>query len=256
MSAPVPDSAEKDFSKLLAEARAGSREALGEVLQACRLYLLRVAGEQIQENLKIKGSPSDLVQDTFLDAQKGFPRFEGGSEKEFLAWIARILRNNLKNFRRDYHDVEKRQIDHEIRLDDSALAGQIKKRLTSPSRTPSSIAIRDEEARSARRAAQQLPEHYRLVLRLRNLEHRSFEEIAPLVNSSAEGASSFAGACAVPRTVDAASAAPITTAANPHRAPYDIGRRSSVTRNMAILLNKLFRSDRNGRAAPATQDRS
>ena len=188
MACPESDSPEKDFSRLLAEARAGSREALGKVLQTCRRYLLRVADEQIRENLKIKGSPSDLVQDTFLDAQKGFPRFQGGSEREFLAWIARILRNNLKNFRRDFSQVEKRQIDNEVRLDDSVQAGHLKKRLASPSRTPSSIAVHDEEARSVRRATQQLPEHYRLVLRLRNLERRSFEEIAPLVNSTPEGA--------------------------------------------------------------------
>jgi len=186
VSRTVPES--QDFAQMLAAARAGSREALGEVLQACRRYLLRVAEEKIKDELKIKGSPSDLVQDTFVDAQKGFGRFQGNSEREFLAWLARILRNNLRNFSRDYHEVEKRQMEGEVRLDDSAAQGNLKKRLVSPARTPSSVAIREEEAHSFRRAVQRLPEHYRLVIRLRDLERRSFEEIGPLVNTSAEGA--------------------------------------------------------------------
>ncbi|HEV3080787.1 MAG TPA: sigma-70 family RNA polymerase sigma factor [Gemmataceae bacterium] len=186
MSRTVPES--QDFAKMLAAARAGSREALGELLQACRRYLLRVAEEKIEDALKIKGSPSDLVQDTFLDAQKGFGRFQGYSERELLAWLVRILRNNLRNFSRDYQDVEKRQVEGEVRLDDSAAQGNLKKRLVSPARTPSSMAIREEEAHRFRRAVQRLPEQYRLVIRLRDLERRSFEEIGPLVNTSAEGA--------------------------------------------------------------------
>src|SRR5437660_656288 len=87
MASPAPEPAASEFAQLLDRARAGSREALGEVLTICRRYLLRVATRQIDSDLKIKGSPSDLVQETFLDAQQDFAHFTGGSEQEFLAWL-------------------------------------------------------------------------------------------------------------------------------------------------------------------------
>ena len=186
MTVPGPDPGEADFARLLLDARAGSREALGKVLQACRRYLLRVADRQIDRDLKVKGSPSDLVQETFLDAQRDFPRFHGGSEKEFLAWLSRILRNNVRNLSRDYRESGKRRVEREVRLDDSARSGDIRPNLVARTPTPSSIAIKQEEARAFSRSVRQLPDHYREVIRLRNREHRTFEEIGTIMNTTAE----------------------------------------------------------------------
>src|SRR5437870_8093656 len=86
----------------LAEARAGSPEALGQMLEACRGYLLLVAQRELAPDLRAKGGASDLVQETFLEAQRDFPRFSGRSEAELLAWLRRLLLNNLANFTRHY----------------------------------------------------------------------------------------------------------------------------------------------------------
>ena len=51
-------------------ARGGSREALGEALESCRAYLLLVANRELDDDLQAKGAPSDLVQETFLEAQR------------------------------------------------------------------------------------------------------------------------------------------------------------------------------------------
>jgi RNA polymerase sigma-70 factor (ECF subfamily) len=52
----------------LAEARQGSREALGRLLEGCRHYLLLMANQDTGPDLRAKVAPSDLVQETFLEA--------------------------------------------------------------------------------------------------------------------------------------------------------------------------------------------
>jgi RNA polymerase sigma-70 factor (ECF subfamily) len=94
--------------KCLEEARGGSADALGQVMQVCRQYLLLVANRELEPELQAKGGASDLVQETFLEAQRDFGRFQGSSQAEVLAWLRRILLNNLANFRRRYSGTDKR----------------------------------------------------------------------------------------------------------------------------------------------------
>ena len=89
-----------DAARQLAAARAGSREALGQVLQACRGYLLLLAERELDPDLRAKGGASDLVQGTFLEAQKDFAHFQGDSEDELRAWLRQVLLHNLANFTR------------------------------------------------------------------------------------------------------------------------------------------------------------
>src|SRR5262249_25191343 len=61
MSERIPDVAAR-----LNAARAGSAQALGEALEACRGYLLQIARQELDADLQAKGGASDLVQETFL----------------------------------------------------------------------------------------------------------------------------------------------------------------------------------------------
>src|SRR6516165_9338508 len=91
-----------DAAGWLPEARAGSREALGRALEACRRYLLLIADRELDPALRAKGGASDLVQQTFLEAQRDFGRFQGDSEEELLAWLRQLLRHNLAFSSRHY----------------------------------------------------------------------------------------------------------------------------------------------------------
>src|SRR4051794_37421346 len=97
MTGPV-----KGVADWLPGARAGAPEALGQLLEAWRGYLLVVAQRELDPDLRAKGGASDLVQETFLEAQRDFPRFHGDSEAELLAWLRRLLLNNVANFTRSY----------------------------------------------------------------------------------------------------------------------------------------------------------
>jgi RNA polymerase sigma-70 factor (ECF subfamily) len=166
----------------LPAAQAGSSEALGQVLEACRGYLLLVAQRELAPDLQAKGGASDLVQETLLDAVRAFPCFQGTTEAEVVAWLRRLLLNNVVSFARRYRDADKRQVAREVGL----APGSAGPAADGP--TPSRQAEEQEEARLLREALGRLPEDYRQVLRLRFEEERSFEDIGRLLGLTANAA--------------------------------------------------------------------
>lgn len=167
-------------------ARHGSPQAMGQLMEICRQYLLLVANKELNDELRAKGGASDLVQDTFMEAQRDFASFQGGNEEELLAWLRRILLNNVANFTRYYRDTGKRHVHREISLDigDSAFfrAGDI----ASEENSPSAFVMASEEQRRLERALARLPTHYARVIELRHQEGRSFAEIGAMMSRSAE----------------------------------------------------------------------
>jgi RNA polymerase sigma-70 factor, ECF subfamily len=177
MSASENESAER-----LCAARAGSRDALGAVLEACRGYLLRIANEQLGSDLHAKGGGSDLVQQTFLEAQRDFADFQGDSEAELLAWLRILLLHNLANFRRHYRGTDKRQVGREVALKSGDSSAESGVAVAADTPTPSQEAIANEEAEAMRLALQRLPAAYRQAIVLRHQEQQSFEEIGRQLN--------------------------------------------------------------------------
>jgi RNA polymerase sigma-70 factor (ECF subfamily) len=169
---------------LLAAARSGSREALGQLLDSCRGYLLMVARGELDADLQAKEGASDLVQETFLEAQRDFGQFVGASEGELLAWLRRLLLNNVANFTRRYRTTGKRSVEREVALDQVANR-PLQDALPAAVDSPSGQAVANEEAAALARALDRLPHDLRQVLRLRYEERRPFEEIAVLMGRSA-----------------------------------------------------------------------
>jgi RNA polymerase sigma-70 factor (ECF subfamily) len=171
----------------LAAARAGSREALGQALEAYRDYLLAIADRELHADLRAKGGASDLVQDTFLEAQRDFSRFLGSTEEELRGWLRALLQHRLANFVRRYRQTQKRGLEREIALDagdSSAAPGGV----AASTPTPSQEVMAHEQAEAVRRGLERLPEDYRTVICLRYQEDLSFEEIGRRMQRSAEAA--------------------------------------------------------------------
>jgi RNA polymerase sigma-70 factor, ECF subfamily len=171
----------------LAAARAGSNEALGRLLEAHRTYLLLVAGRELDSELRAKGGASDLVQETFMEAQRDLWRFQGSTEQEFRAWLRQLLRHNLSNFARRYRDTVKRRLVREVSLngDDSRVPLA---NLIADGPRPQERALSDERAFLVRNAVDRLPEEYRQVLLLRCRDGCSFDEIGGLMRRTANAA--------------------------------------------------------------------
>src|SRR5437870_3788558 len=92
-------------------------EDAGRMLEGCRQYLLMLANEVIGPELQAKLGASDLVQDTFLEAQRHIDTFRGRTTAELRAWLRAILECRLANVRRAYLATEKRAAAREVTLE-------------------------------------------------------------------------------------------------------------------------------------------
>jgi RNA polymerase sigma-70 factor (ECF subfamily) len=177
-----------EFQQLLRAARAGSGEALGTLLDRYRPLLLRLARSGFPPNLQPKGGASDLVQETFLNAHRGFARFHGTSQEELSAWLRRILVRNLSSFRRTYVDRSKRRAALEVSLSDSR--GQIpsgRDRIVGKSSPPAELVDQEQKGR-LQAAIRALPGPYRQVVYLHSWGQLTFEAVGKELGCSAEAA--------------------------------------------------------------------
>jgi RNA polymerase sigma-70 factor (ECF subfamily) len=172
---------ERRIEELIAEARAGSTLALGQLLMACRRFLLNAANRRVGNLLKAKIGASDLVQETSLEAHRDFAKFRGERFDELLAWLRAILLHNIANAARRFQVAEKRKLDRERPLD-VHVATQGEMRGIAPS--PRSLLASVEEQERVERAIGMLPKDQRQVILLRNRDHLSFAEIGQALGRS------------------------------------------------------------------------
>jgi RNA polymerase sigma-70 factor (ECF subfamily) len=164
---------------LLQAARAGDGAALGRLLECYRNYLRLLSLSVMGFTLRRQLDPSDLVQETFLEAHRDFPRFAGQSERELTAWLRRILVRNLADQVKRYHAKGRDWQRHEsleALLERSSLAAE--QALAAPISTPSAQASQREQAVILADALAQLPADYREVILLRHVERLPFAEVA------------------------------------------------------------------------------
>jgi RNA polymerase sigma-70 factor (ECF subfamily) len=174
--------------EFLAAARQGSREALGSALESCRTYLMMVANQELDRDLRAKLGPSDVVQETFITAQQVFERFAGRSQEELLAWLRQILVNKIAEARRHYFRAQRRALGRESQgggptNGNGAAWQQIARDLT-PHRQLVSV----ETAENVSRAMDSLSPDHQQVIRLRNWQVLGFDEIGRRMGRSAGAA--------------------------------------------------------------------
>jgi RNA polymerase sigma-70 factor, ECF subfamily len=171
----------------LPAARAGSREALGKLLEATRQYLHTIAQQELDADLRAKNSPSDMVQETFVEVQRAFAQFQGDTEAELLAWLRQLLLHRVGKLRRRYRETQKRRLTREVALagdSSDGPAGGLAANMTSPS----GQAMEHEQDQALQAALDRLPEDYRRVITLRYEEQLPFEEIGRLLQRSPDAA--------------------------------------------------------------------
>lgn len=173
------------LEELLREARNGSEEALGQLGEACRRYLMLIARRELPEGLQAKLSASDVVQDTLIKAGQGFAGFEGHSRCELLGWLRAILLHSLADGCRRYEHAAKRDVNREVSLGDSQFARQEAVPLAADP-SPSSCAMSREAREQLDRAIAALPENFRTVVSLHHRDSLAFHEIAMALGTTVD----------------------------------------------------------------------
>src|SRR5262245_28015538 len=106
-----------DPEQLLAEARQGFSESLGRLLELYRNYLELLARTQIDLHVQGRVDASDLVQETFLDACRDFGQFRGTYEREWVAWLRKVLIYNLARAVQKQLVAQKRNARRDVSLE-------------------------------------------------------------------------------------------------------------------------------------------
>jgi RNA polymerase sigma-70 factor (ECF subfamily) len=161
---------------------------LGLLLDDYRNYLHLLARVEIGRRLQGKVDPSDLVQETFLEAHRHFENFRGDTEAQFAAWLRQILATRVATLVRRFVGAKARDVRLEQQLaaemdDSSKLFGA---ELSAAVSSPSQQAAKREQGVLLAEALARLPEQYRETIVLRHLEGRTFPEIADKLGRSVD----------------------------------------------------------------------
>ncbi|MBI4600692.1 MAG: sigma-70 family RNA polymerase sigma factor [Planctomycetes bacterium] len=147
-------------------------------LERFRGYLSLLARVRFDPALRGKLEPSDIVQQTLLEAHCSQALFRGTNARQQAAWLRRILADNLRNAGRDLR-LAKRDVSRErsleAALDESS--ARLEGWLAAEGSSPSGRAAREEEVLRLAEAIAGLPESEQEVLLLRYSEGWTLEAI-------------------------------------------------------------------------------
>ncbi|MDB5352642.1 MAG: fliA 3 [Planctomycetota bacterium] len=93
--------------ELMAQARAGQAEALGELCSLYRNYLRMVVRTGLGPKLRERVELSDVVQEALVEVVRQFPQFTGQNEAALVGWLRRLVGQKLADLGR-YHSRAKR----------------------------------------------------------------------------------------------------------------------------------------------------
>jgi RNA polymerase sigma-70 factor (ECF subfamily) len=172
-----------EIDRLFAAAREGSGSCLGRLLVLYTNYLKLLVVAQMDSRLRARVSPSDIVQDAFFEAHRDFGQFRGQSTAEFVAWLRKILVNNILRVVEQHLLAEKRDVRREVsleeigrRLEQSTV--RLETLLAQQADSPSGYAVRHEHEILLADSLAKLPADYREIIVLRHIEGLPFDEVA------------------------------------------------------------------------------
>ncbi len=122
----------------------------------------------------------DLTQETFLRALRNVKNFRG--EADIKTWLFRIAINESRNRRRWW---KRRRRDVTVSLEAESETLGLSERIPSPSsENPETAAINHERGQALHRALGELPQNFREVVILRDIEGLTYEEIAAALKTN------------------------------------------------------------------------
>jgi RNA polymerase sigma-70 factor (ECF subfamily) len=172
------DSAET--RRLLQKARDDQPGARDELLARHRAYLRRFVEVRLDPKIRARVDPSDVVQETQMEAIRRLGRYLQQPPMPFRLWLRQLAYDRLLMLRRHHVRAARRAVEREVALPDASsllLADQV----LAGGPTPSEQVVQDELVRRVRQAVALLPDGEREVLIMRNLEGLSNREVAQVL---------------------------------------------------------------------------
>lgn len=172
-------------AQLLARAVGGDESAVAALLKHHAPALRRIVAMDLPKRWRSVLSEDDVLQQTFVDAVRDLPSFDPEADGSLPNWLASLARCNLRDAIRML-EANKRGGNHRRlhvgRNTDTAVA--LVELLAGTGTTPSHLAAVEEIRSSLDKAIQQLPQTYRQVVQLYDLEGLNVEKVAGTLDRS------------------------------------------------------------------------
>ena len=187
----MPAEGEADIADLLARVRAGDQPALAELFACHRDKLRRMVQLRLDHRLAGRVSPSDVLQEAYIDALKRIDHYFEKPDQPFFGWLRLVVGQRLADVHRE-HLAQKRDVGHEVPIhrggpgaDSACLAACLLGGGTSPSHA----AARTESFARLEEALDRMDALDREVLALRHFEELNNTDTAEILGIQPAAAS-------------------------------------------------------------------
>jgi RNA polymerase sigma-70 factor (ECF subfamily) len=149
-------------------------------------WLRLIARHEVNQRFAAKFDPSDVVQQTLMEAWQDWDQLTATDPAQRLAWLRKILAHQLAHHVRHFDGTQKRSLTREVSIERSLIQSTMRLDAMVPARDPSPSAAAASLEQQARLAEvlERLPEDYRQVILLRNIEELSHDEVAQQMGRS------------------------------------------------------------------------
>tara|TARA_R110002049_G_scaffold182485_2_gene350359 strand:+ start:98643 stop:99275 length:633 start_codon:yes stop_codon:yes gene_type:complete len=176
-------------AELLRLALEGDRESLEQLLASYCGYLYVLSRAHLDRRIHHRVSPSDIVQETLLEAHRDIANFRGTDIEEFTGWLRQALVHNIAHAVGAHMLAAKRSVRREQVIGNvSASIEQSHQGLSSlavdQERSPASEMGHQESLSELASALDQLAPDHQMVIMLRHLQGLGFAEVAKRMERS------------------------------------------------------------------------
>jgi RNA polymerase sigma factor (sigma-70 family) len=154
-------------SELVSLARRGNHDAFRQIMQRCNQRLFRVARSVVRNDIEAE----DVLQEAYTRALARLDGFRGDSS--LLTWLTAITLNEARGRLRQRRNIV--ELDH---IEDAQKQGAEVVLFPSPRNDPEENLARAQMRHVLEEAIDRLPEPFRLVFMMRDVEECTIEETA------------------------------------------------------------------------------
>lgn len=185
-TSPRPVSDRSETEQLLERLSGGDAAALDQVLEDHRDYLRRLLEARMEDELRSRVDPSDVIQETQLVVSRRINDFLDARPTTFKLWLRGKALEKLIDVRRKHVAAAKRSVRREVALPEASSLALAQAIVT---QRPSAIVQRRELSQQTNQAIAQLSHADREVLLLRHVEDLTNTEVAEVLSVTPDAAS-------------------------------------------------------------------
>ena len=169
-----------EVESVVESVRRGDDRALDKLFAAHHVYLRHVVGIRMDDALRIRVDPSDIVQDAHVEALRRVSDYVNDPKLPVRLWLRQIAIDRIGMAYRKHIGAEKRSVRREFTLPEQSSMG-IAEQLVAGLSSPSMHVARHEVAAKVREAVAKLDDLDREIILLQAFEGLNSTESAQVL---------------------------------------------------------------------------